>query len=212
MTRTPHGEPLARRRFLQRTAAAFAGLVAFGLPGRGRASTLGIEPYIGQIMLVSWNYPPRGWAFCNGQLLPINQNQALFAILGTTYGGNGATNFALPDLRDRLPIHWGQGPGLASRVLGERAGETAHTLLLSELPAHTHVARGASALANVVDPAGKYPARNPANIPQYAPTADTTLSAAAIGSTGSNQPHNNSQPSLTINYVIALQGIFPTQS
>jgi microcystin-dependent protein len=212
MSRAPRIEPLGRRRFIQGAAASIAGLFAFGVAKRAQGATTGIEPYLGQIMLISWNFAPKGWAFCNGQLLPINQNQALFALLGTTYGGNGQTTFALPDFRDRLPNHWGQGPGLANRALGERAGESAHTLLLTELPAHTHVARGASALANVVDPAGMYPARNPANIPQYATVADSQMSDVAISAVGGNQPHLNAQPSLTLNYVIALQGIFPTQS
>lgn len=212
MTHAPGIVPLGRRSFLKRAAASLAGLFTFGIARRSDAATTGIEPYLGQIMLVSWNYPPRGWAFCNGQLLPINQNQALFSILGTTYGGNGQTNFALPDLRNRVPIHTGTGPGLTARVLGERSGEENHTLTLTELPAHTHVARGSSAIAGVVDPAGMYPARNAANIPQYATGGDTTLSNVAVGSTGGNQAHANTQPSLALNFVIALQGIYPSQS
>jgi microcystin-dependent protein len=210
MIHAPRIEPLGRRRFILRAAASIAGVFALGDAKRAHAATTSIQPYLGQIMVISWNFPPKGWAFCNGQLLPINQNQALFSLLGTTYGGNGQTNFALPDLRDRLPIHWGQAPGLSDRALGEQAGESAHAILLSELPTHTHVARGATALANVVDPAGMYPARNPANIPQYSTVADTQMSDVAIAAVGGNQPHLNAQPSLTLNYVIALQGIFPT--
>jgi len=203
-----------RRRFMQRLAASCAGLFAFGVAKSADASTTGINPYLGQIMLVPFTFPPKGWAFCNGQLLPIAQYQALFSILGTTYGGNGQTNFALPDLRDRVPMHAGSsaGPGLTQRVLGEKAGEANHTLIVTELPAHTHVARAAAAVATIVDPAGMYPAFNAANSPQYATSANSAMSDVAISSLGGNQPHPNSQPSLTLNFVIALQGVFPSRS
>ncbi len=212
MTRVPRIASVGRRRFLQRFAASVAGLVALGVPKRSDSSTTGIEPYLGQIMLVSWNFPPKGWAFCNGQILPISQNQALFSILGTTYGGEGIQSFALPNLQNRVPIHVGQGPGLTNRALGEVGGETNHTLVLAEIPAHTHTARGASAFASLVDPAGRFPARNPANVPQYASTANAILSDVAVGGAGGSQPHTNTQPSLALNFVIALQGIFPTRS
>jgi len=212
MTGAPLIASRDRRRFLQRLAASFAGIATFGVAKRADAAPTGIEPYIGQIMLVPFNFPPKGWAFCNGQLLPINQNQALFSLLGTTYGGNGQTSFALPDLRDRVPIHMGQGPGLSPRVLGERSGEANHTLILTELPAHTHVARGSSAVANVVDAAGMVPAFNAANTPQYASAPDTVMSDVAIGSFGGNQAHLNTQPSLGLNFVIALVGIYPSRS
>ena len=113
------------------------------------------DPFIAEIKLVAFNYAPRGWALCNGQLLPINQNQALFSLLGTTYGGNGTTTFALPDFRGRVPLHWGSGPGLPPVNLGERAGEEAHTLIQSELPAHNHLPAGDSGSATAGSPSGK---------------------------------------------------------
>ena len=199
---------LDRRGFLARLGAAVAGAAVLGRPGTARADTL---PYLGEIMLVSWYFAPKGWAFCNGQLLPINQNQALFSLLGTTYGGDGRVTFALPDLRDRVPIHFGQGPGLSSRVLGERAGVSSHTLALTEIPAHTHLLRASSALATQVTPAGMFPARNPAGYTQYtATTPDVAMTAT--GNAGGSQPHENMQPCLGLNFCIALQGVFPSQT
>jgi microcystin-dependent protein len=201
-----------RRRFLARLGAIAAGVA---LPWRSRsaqAATEAIGPYIGEIMLISWNFPPKGWTFCNGQLLPINQNQALFSLLGTTYGGNGQTTFALPNLQGCVAIHQGQGPGLSPRARGERAGEVSHTLLLTGLAAHTHVARASSADGTAANPKPNVvPARNAGQIPQWAPNADTTLGTNAIGPAGGSQPHENQQPYLVLNYVIALQGTFPTQ-
>lgn len=169
-------------------------------------------PYIGDILLISFNFAPKNWALCNGQLLPINQNQALFSILGTNYGGNGQTNFALPDLRDRVAIHMGQGTGLSNYIIGQRAGEQAHTLTLTELPAHTHVARGSSAIGGSASPAGMVPARNAAQIPQYGATADAIMAPGAISSAGGSQAHLNMQPYLGLNFVIALVGAFPPHS
>src|SRR5690242_3704435 len=143
---------LDRRWFLGRLAAVLAGAALPWRPRPAQAAPQEVGPYIGEIMLISWTFPPKGWTFCNGQLLPINQNQALYSILGTTYGGDGTQTFALPDLRGRVPIHMGQGPGLSPRSRGERAGESAHTLILSELPSHTHVARGSSALGTSANP------------------------------------------------------------
>ena len=163
-------------------------------------------------MLIAANFPPKGWALCNGQLLPINQNQALFSLLGTQYGGNGSTNFALPNLQGRVVVHAGQGPGLSPRVVGERSGEQAHTLLLTETPAHTHVARGSSAAGTVVAPANTVvPARNAAQIPEWGTTVNAALGAVAMTSTGGSQPHENMQPYLCLNYVIAVVGIYPSQ-
>ena len=197
-----------RRAFLGRLAAAVAGAVVLGRPGTARAETV---PFLGEIMLISCYFAPKGWALCNGQLLPINQNQALFSLLGTTYGGNGQTSFALPDLRDRVPIHFGQGPGLSDRVLGERSGVSSHTLGLTEIPAHTHLVRASSALATQVTPAGMFPARNPAGYTQFtATTPDVAMTAT--GSSGSSQPHENTQPCLGLNFCIALQGVFPSQN
>ena len=205
--------PLPRRRFLGRllAAAAGAGLALPWRAARSLADVQSIEPYLGEIMLVPFSFAPRGWALCNGQLLPINQNQALFSILGTTYGGNGQTNFALPDLRGRVAIHEGQGPGLATYTLGQIGGAQAHTLALTEMAAHAHVARASSAAGTAAVPgAGVVPARNGAQIPAWNPTADTLMHAGAIASAGGGQPHLNMQPYLALNYVIAVQGIFPS--
>ena len=199
---------LDRRTFLGRVAAAVAGAMVLGRAEPARADTL---PYLGEIMLIAGGYAPRGWALCNGQLLPINQNQALFSLLGTTYGGNGQTTFALPDLRDRVPIHFGDGPGLTVRALGERSGESAHTLTVAEIPAHTHLVRASSALATSVTPAGMYAARNPAAYAQYV-VASPDVVMTATGATGGNQAHENLQPCLGLNFCIALQGVFPSQT
>ena len=152
---------------------------------------------------MSFNFAPKGWAMCNGQLLPINQNQALFSLLGTTFGGDGRINFALPDLRGRTPIHVGD-----AHVLGERSGEQAHTLTLSELPDHTHTLNGSSLDANTNLPANDLFA-NAANA--YGPPASlTTLNPATNTSAGGSQGHPNMQPFLTLTFCIALQGIFPS--
>ena len=201
---------LDRRTFIARLATFFAGTVVLGRPKPSAAAIQGIEPYLGEVLLFAGNYAPKGWALCNGQILPINQNQALFSLLGTTYGGNGQTTFALPDLRDRVPIHAGQGPGLANRVPGERAGAASHTLAIGELPAHGHAIQASRAFGTVVNPSGMYPSRNPAAIPQYAPTPDVAMAPLAIGNVGAGQPHENSQPYLGLNYIIALQGVFPS--
>jgi len=202
---------LPRRRFFGQLLAFIAGASLPGLAAR-RSEAGATEPFIGDIMPIAFNFPPKGWALCNGQLLPINQNQALFSILGTQYGGNGQTTFALPDLRGCVAIHWGQGSGLSNYVIGQRGGELNHTLLATEMPTHTHQARGSSALGSLASPAGAYPARNAAQASPYGPTADTTLGAAAISTVGGSQPHTNTQPYTTINFVICLNGIFPSHS
>ena len=167
----------------------------------------GMEPFIGQIMLFAGNFAPRGWAFCNGQLLPIAQNQALFSILGTTYGGDGRVTFALPDLQGRSPMHWGNGPGLTPRTLGERSGAETVTLLQNNLPAHTHAFLASSA-AGAGDPEN----RSVAAAKAYGPAVSlTNFAPSSIGATGGSQPHDNMQPYLTINYMIALVGIFPSR-
>jgi microcystin-dependent protein len=162
------------------------------------------EPFLGEIKIISWNFPPKGWAFCNGQLLPINQNQALFSILGTTYGGDGRTTFALPNLQGRSPVHVGDGI-----VLGERAGETAHTLNISELPAHNHVPVGNPGTPTAGTAAGNLWA-SLANA--YSQTSSTSMNPASILPTGGSQPHENMSPYLVLNFIIALQGIFPSQN
>jgi microcystin-dependent protein len=163
------------------------------------------EPFLSEIRLMSFNFAPKGWALCNGQLLPINQNQALFALLGTTYGGNGQTNFALPDLRGRVPIHVGGG-----HILGQRGGEAAHTLSLAELPTHSHVMNASTTNADVVSPADNVVAQSSQ---LYGPAAQLTeLDPSTNSSTGGSQPHLNLQPYLALTFCIALQGIFPSQN
>jgi microcystin-dependent protein len=162
------------------------------------------EPFLGEIKIISWNFPPKGWTFCNGQLLPINQNQALFSILGTTYGGDGMRTFGLPNLQGRSPIHVGDGI-----VLGELGGETAHTLNISELPAHNHVPVGAGAAPTLPGAGGSLWA--PATS-LYNSTPNTAMNPACITATGGSQPHENMSPYLVLNFIIALQGIFPSQN
>jgi microcystin-dependent protein len=161
------------------------------------------EPFLSEIRMVSFNFAPKGWALCNGQLLPINQNQALFALLGTTYGGNGQTTFALPNLRGSSPMHVGNG-----HTLGEAAGSTAVTVNIQQLPQHTHFLM-ASQTAGDTPVASTVLAATPALI--YAdPAALTTLNPINVSNVGGSQPHTNLMPTLVINFVIALQGIFPS--
>ena len=167
------------------------------------------EPFLAEIRIVSFAFAPRGWALCNGQLLPINQNQALFALLGTTYGGNGQVNFALPDLRGRAPLHFGTEIGL-----GERAGAEIVALTASELPAHSHGVLADAGVATSSLPASALLAKKPrfgANI-YAAPQSLALLRGDAVATAGGGQPHENMQPFLTLNFVIALQGIFPSQN
>ncbi len=166
-------------------------------------------PFLGELKLMSFNFPPKGWALCNGQLLPINQNQALFALLGTTYGGNGQTNFALPDLRARAPLHSGAGV-----TLGEKAGQENVTLTPGQLPVHTHTLTGTSELANASVPGGAVPAAKPrGGINRYAPAGnDAVMAASSLASAGGGQPHPNMQPFTVLSWVIALQGIFPSRN
>jgi microcystin-dependent protein len=166
------------------------------------------EPFLSEIKIVSFNFPPKGWALCNGQLLPINQNQPLFALLGTQYGGNGQTNFALPNMRGRVPIHVGSG-----HTLGEAAGSTSVTVNIQQLPTHMHgvQATNVDVPANrAAQPAGNFlgPVNN-----LYGPAQSlTTLHPSTVTSVGGSQPHNNMMPYLVLNFIIALQGIFPSQN
>ena len=163
------------------------------------------EPFVSEIRLLQLQLPtPTGWALCNGQFMPINQNQALFSLLGTTYGGDGRVNFALPDLRGRTPIHVG-----ADHTLGERGGEQAHTLSISELPQHAHTLQASRAAGNSPAPGGNLPAANQSAL--YGPPSDLTpMAPASVSSVGGSQAHLNMQPFLTLNFCIALIGIFPS--
>jgi microcystin-dependent protein len=164
------------------------------------------EPFLSEIKVMSFGFPPKGWALCDGQLLPINQNQALFSLLGTTYGGDGRVNFGLPDLQGRTPMHMGSG-----HTLGERGGEQAHTLSISEIPTHVHVANGVSVAGDDPIPAGNFLGQ--ANNTYLLPDSSlTTLLPATVSNVGGSQAHLNMQPFLTLSFCIALQGIFPSQT
>ena len=167
------------------------------------------EPFIAQITLFAGNFAPRGWAFCNGQLLPISQNTALFSLLGTTYGGDGRVTFALPDLRGRVPVHAGQGPGLSNRNLGEAGGNQQVTLDTTQIPSHAHLLRGTNTAGDSPTPTGKVLASG-SNI--YGTGANTQLNNNVIRNTGGGQPHDNMQPWLGMNYIIAMEGIYPSRN
>lgn len=170
------------------------------------------QPYIGEIRMFAGNFPPAGWAFCEGQLLPISENDALFNLIGTTYGGDGQETFALPDLRGRVPIHFGTGPGLSSRILAETGGAEEVTLTTQQIPAHTHPVRATQAIADQPLPQNHLLAR-PTNSDIYTgDPPDTSLAANAIGPTGGSQPHTNFQPYLCVNFIISLFGVFPQQN
>ncbi|HEX7832763.1 MAG TPA: tail fiber protein [Thermoanaerobaculia bacterium] len=167
------------------------------------------DPFVAEIRIFPFNFAPKGWAWCDGQLLPLSQNTALFSLLGTTYGGNGKSNFALPDLQGRAPMHPGQGPGLSLHDLGETGGSETVTLLESEIPAHSHQLKVSLNPADSPNPAGAY-AAGPNNDNIYAPAAALTFMAPeSLAPAGGDQPHNNLQPYLTFYFCIALQGVFP---
>jgi microcystin-dependent protein len=164
------------------------------------------EPFLSEIRLMSFSFPPKGWAFCDGQLLPINQNQALFSLLGTTFGGDGRVNFGLPDLRGRTPVHVGSG-----HTLGERGGEQAHTLSIAELPQHVHAWSANGSPATASSPTASLVLAQSTGDNAWGPASNlTALNAGAIANTGGSQAHLNMQPFLVLNFSIALQGIFPS--
>ena len=171
-------------------------------------------PFLGEIKMFGGNFAPRGWALCNGQLLPISQNTALFSILGTTYGGDGVTTFALPNLQGRVPIHWGNGAGLSPYVLGQVGGEENHTLLASEMPAHNHLVNGCDSGGYQASPVGNYPAVESTGTSLNFSNGPTTgqMNPSMIANSGAGQPHNNLQPFSVVTFIIALQGIFPSRN
>jgi microcystin-dependent protein len=179
-----------------------------------------MEPFLGEIRMVGWNFAANGWAFCNGQLMSISQNAALFSLLGTTYGGDGIQTFALPNLQGRVPIHQGNGAGLSPYVIGSTGGNESVTLLSTQIPAHNHLMGVSNQAGTAADPTNAIlaqgnsgSARAPVPVSDYVSTAATgNLAATAISATGGSQPHSNIQPYLCVNFIIALQGVFPSRS
>ena len=167
------------------------------------------DPFVAEIRIFPFIFPPTGWAFCNGQLMPISQNTALFSLLGTTYGGDGKSTFALPNMQGNAPMHPGQGPGLSLHDLGEQGGSQTVTLLESEMPSHGHAVNASAAEGTTGDPSGQLVASG-IGVNMYSSSINpTTLNPNAVSPTGGDQPHNNMQPYLTLNFNIALQGVFP---
>jgi microcystin-dependent protein len=173
------------------------------------------DPFVAEIRIFPFNFAPKGWAWCDGQLMPLSQNTALFSLLGTTYGGNGKSNFALPDLQGRAPMHPGQGPGLSLHDLGEAGGSETVTLLQSEIPVHTHTLRASSEIGDLQGPAPPRSLARSANATAYQNTTNANLAMMApeaLAPAGGSAPHNNMQPYLTFYFCIALQGVFPPRS
>ena len=171
------------------------------------------DSIIGEIRMFAGNFAPTGWAFCQGQLLPIAQNQALFSLLGTTYGGDGRTSFALPDLRGRVPVGFGQGPGLSNRVIGDQFGSELVTLNINQMPSHNHTVNAVTTEGNQNLPTNSLPANTKTLDKEYSDAnANTTMKATMVNPTGGSQPFGVSQPSLGVNFIIALQGIYPSRN
>ena len=165
-------------------------------------------PYIGEIRMFGGNFAPQGWAFCNGQLLAISENDALFNLIGTTYGGDGQTTFALPDLRGRVPVHMGQGPGLSNYIIGQNGGSETVTLTVNQIPSHAHPAQAQSEPGNQTSPTnGAWAA---SNLSQYSGNnANATMNLQAVGAAGGSQPHDNMLPFQCVSFIISLSGIYP---
>jgi microcystin-dependent protein len=174
------------------------------------------EPFLAEVRIFGFNFAPRGWAFCNGQILPINQNQSLYSLLGTTYGGDGRTSFALPDLRGRTPIHVGASPGGSNHTLGSKGGQENQALTVAELPTHTHGMIGTSATANAPGPGNNLLAQTSTGVAEIYSSGPSALNqqanSGAIGNQGGGQGHENMQPYITLTYCIALQGLFPSRN
>ena len=172
------------------------------------------EPFLAEIRMVGFNFAPRGWAFCDGQILPINQNQSLYSLLGTIYGGDGRTSFALPDLRGRVPIHEGQGSGGSNHPIGSRGGEETHILSTSEMPTHSHQMVATTAGANQPSPANNFLAAAPPTIGNAYTDSSTNaaLKTSSVTASGGGQGRDNMQPYIAVNFCIALQGLFPSRN
>lgn len=168
------------------------------------------EPFVGEVRMFAGNFAPRGWAFCDGQLLAVSQNDALFSLLGTIYGGDGRTTFGLPDLRGRVPIHPGSGPGLSPRRLGAKAGSEKETLIVNQLPSHTHEVRASSSIAQNTSPVGNALA-SPTGDLYTASAPNTNMASSSITALGGSRSHSNLQPFLCIHFIIALFGIYPSR-
>ena len=185
----------------------------FAILSMGKANAQQVETFLGEIKMFAGNFAPKGWAFCQGQLLLIAQNQALFALLGTTYGGDGRTTFALPDLRGRVPVGFGQGLGLSNRVIGEQFGSELVTLNINQMPSHNHTVNAVTTEGNQNLPTNSLPANTKALDKEYSDAnANTTMKATMVNPTGGNQPFGVTQPSLGVNFIIALQGIYPSRN
>ena len=185
----------------------------FAILSMGKANAQQVETFLGEIRMFAGNFAPTGWAFCQGQLLPIAQNQALFSLLGTTYGGNGTTTFALPDLRGRVPVGFGQGPSLSNREIGEKFGSELVTLNINQMPSHNHTVNAVTTEGNQNLPTNSLPANTKALDKEYSDAnANTTMKATMVNPTGGNQPFGVTQPSLGVNFIIALQGVFPSRN
>jgi microcystin-dependent protein len=184
------------------------GVLTLLLSGTSHAQT----PFIGEVKVFAGTFAPRGWAECNGQLMQISQHQALFSLIGTIYGGDGRTTFALPDLRSRVVPGRGQGPGLSDYRIGAKGGQEAVTLSVSNLPSHKHPLNATSDLGSSDSPAASFPARAPDGSGQYSPGTNATMPTGTVSNTGGGQGHNNITPHLTLRYIIALEGLFPSRN
>jgi microcystin-dependent protein len=169
------------------------------------------EPFLAEVRIVGFNFAPRGWAFCDGQILPINQNQSLYSLLGTTYGGDGRTTFALPDIRGRVPIHVGRSNGGGDHREGQKSGEETHTLAVNEMPQHKHALSSTNSVASSSNPQNHFPARAAADIYGNASSLGN-FASGTISNVGGGQAHENMQPYLALNYCIALRGLFPSRN
>jgi microcystin-dependent protein len=195
---------IRRRHFLARALGLLGGSWLGGRMTARDAAAQTDAPYLGEIRMFAGDFEPLGWKFCDGQLLDINLNDALFSLIGTTYGGDGQTTFALPDLRGRAPVHVG------AIALGEPGGQETVTLLAQQMPAHSHTLVGSSSMADANDPSGRVPARNPLGWPHYGSSADTSFAANALAVSGSFAPHNNMMPSLCVHFIICVEGVYPS--